>query len=510
MKRNALAILLLAIAFIASFPAAALAEGRELVILHTNDIHGRVLPFKDKATGRTIDGAPGLLAKIEAMRKLFGSENVLLIDAGDMSQGTPMSNMFCGDPVTDFMNRAGYDCSTLGNHEFEWGRKEMERQIKRRRFPIVCTNIVDKRTRKVPALITPFTIVERGGMKIGLIGLTPPENVKMCFKENIEDFEFTDPLESVNKSKSELHSMGIRTIGIVSHLGYEEDLALAERLEGVAFIIGAHTHTAVEDPKAVNGIPVFQTGCHTRNLGVARIVIDPDTGKTLSFKGTLIPNSGKDEGLLKDMESYNERVKSIMAEKIGEAAGDVPNRSKGDKSGTTAIGDLITDIMRDISKTDLFIINSSSFKDGFRKGAITKEDLFYAIPYDNRILTFSISGADLPGMIDYYFDRDVFCQVSGITMDYDAGKPMGSRFSSILVNGRPIDPKKTYKVGMIDFLYSMSNDCPGISRFTNVSNGKPQRDEVEKWIRSHGALSAPEGVRIRLLNGKSPGDRKGH
>ncbi len=481
---------------------------KEIVILHTNDIHGRVFPFYDKKSQSYIGGTTNLATKIAEMRLIYGKDNVLLLDAGDMSQGTPVSNIFYGDPITDYMNYVQYDCSTFGNHEFDWDKEQLVRQVERRKFPMVCANLVDKNTGKTPDFAKPYIIVEKAGMKIGIIGLATPSTPKMCFPKNVEDFKFLDPVEAVNKYKAELQKQGVKVIGIVSHNGYEEEKEMAQKLSGIDFIVGGHSHTVVPNPELVNGIPVLQAGDWGRYLGFAQLEIDADTGKLLSFKGRLIPITSYDVKLHEDLMTYENKVKEIMSEVIGEISADASNQRTRKDSATTSVGDIMTDIIKEITGSDIAICNTHGLRASLTKGPITREALFYVLPFDNTLMTFDVKGSDLKKIIEYYIDRPSYSQISGVTAEYDSSRPFGDRVVNIKVNGQPLVPDKTYKIGTIDFLYSVSQDCPEIQKAVNVQYGKFLRDEVDAYITKNKKVIVPEEIRIKVLKGDSPGERK--
>ncbi len=482
-------------------------EKKELIILHTNDIHGRVFPFYDKKSGTYVGGLTNLASKIQDLRRIYGEENVLLIDAGDMSQGTPVSNIFYGDPVTDYMNYVKYDCATFGNHEFDWAKAQLERQVERRQFPMICANLVSKDGKPL-GFFKPYIVLERAGMKIGLIGLATPTTPRMCFPKNVEDFKFLDPLECVNKYKAELNKQGVKVIGVVSHNGYDEDKEMAAKLTGVDFIIGGHSHTFVDHPSETNGIPVCQAGCWGQKLGFAKLEIDPETGKLLSFRGSLLPVRSYDAKLHEQLMTYEDKVRGSMSEAVGEINADASNQFTRDKCGTTSVGDVVTDIIKDITKSDVVFMNTHGLRASWAKGVLTRGDIFNVLPFDNNLMTYTIKGSDLAKIIEYYIDRPSFTQVSGITCVYDAKKPFNSRVSDVKINGQPIDPAKTYKVGTIDFLFAVSKDCPELKNAKNVTYGKFLRDEVEAYLKDHKKIVVPEEIRVSAPNGKSPGERK--
>lgn len=513
MLRKTLNILMMTVMLTAVLTGYAFAlDKKELIILHTNDIHGRVFPFFDKKSQSYLGGTTNLATKIAELRKEYGADKVLLIDAGDMSQGTPVSNIFHGDPITDYMNHVKYDCSTFGNHEFDWDREQLERQVARRQFPMVCANLLDKKTKKPVSFAKPYIIVEKNGMKVGIIGLATPSTVRMCFPKNVETFIFADPVESINKYKAELNKQGVKVIGITSHNGYDEDKEIASKVSGINFIIGGHSHTFVNNPSETNGIPVCQSGCWGQNLGFAKLVVDADTGKLLSFEGKLIPIKSYDAGLHEKLMVYENKVRESMSVVLGEINADASHREYERKgSGTTGIGDVISDAMKEVTKADVFFINTHGLRASLSKGTLTRGDVFNVLPFDNSLMTYELKGKDLEKLIEYYIDRPSFTQVSGLTCEYDSKKPFNHRVSNLKINGKALDKNKTYKIGTIDFLFEVSKkDCPELKNAKNITYGQFLRDEFEGYLKNHKKITVPEEIRVKVINGNSPGERKRH
>ncbi len=510
--RNTCMAFMLAVMFIAFLTGSSYAlDKKELIILHTNDMHGQVYPYYFKQMGAYYGGVANLAARINQLREEYGKDKILLIDAGDISQGTPVSNIFQGDPMTDYMNYIGYDCTTFGNHEFDWGQKALLRQVQRRKFPTVCANVIETATGQVPTGVKPYIVVERAGMKIGIIGVATPSTPRMSFHKNVEGLEFLDSVETINKYREELNKQGIKVIGVVSHNGYKEDLDIAKEVKGITFIIGGHSHTPVYNPYMVNGIPVCQAGEWGKFIGFERLKIDADTGKTISFEGKLIHNIAADEKLAKQLAPYKEKVDKSMNEVLGDLSADITHleyQVKG--SGTTSAGDVVTDIMKAVTGADVAFINTHGIRASLPKGTITRGSVFTILPFDNALMTCEVKGSDLAKIIEYYVDRPSFTQVAGIKCDYDSKKPFDHRVTNIKINGKDLDPNKTYKIATIDFLFGASKDCKELQNAKNINTAKVLRDEVEAYIKQKKHIVVPEEIRIKVLNGNSPGERKRH
>ena len=219
-----------------------MAGAQDLVILHTNDTHSHIDPVrsgKDAGKGGVIERA----VFVDSVRRAMGRNNVLLVDAGDFSQGTSYFTLMKGDVETACMNAMRYDVACLGNHEFDNGLEELARRISECRFPVVCANY-DFDDPDLERLVKPYCILHRGGFKIGVIGL------------------LTDLSVVVDKP--------------VAHLGYEGDFftdpELVGAIENVDLVIGGHSHTFLEKAECVRdragrNVPVVTDGCWGLYIG---------------------------------------------------------------------------------------------------------------------------------------------------------------------------------------------------------------------------------------------------
>lgn len=246
------------------------AQQKHLTILHTNDTHSQIEPLVDKELldKGTVGGALWRAALIEQERQK--DSTLLLLDAGDFSQGTPYFNVFKGFAEVELMNRMGYDFSTLGNHEFDNGIPALIERLQLADFQVLCSNYRFK-SKALAKLIKPFAIIERNGLKIGLFGLTT--NLEgLTSSEVTNNIVYLDAVEAAKTMVDTLKKANCDLIICMTHIGYFPekptqtiwDTLLAEKVDGIDVIIGGHTHTKLEQPDVVNGTQIVQT----RNKGV--------------------------------------------------------------------------------------------------------------------------------------------------------------------------------------------------------------------------------------------------
>ena len=264
-SRTVFAMTLLCAAFL--MPQAASMYAQELVILHTNDTHSHIDPVKsgpEAGLGGVIERA----AYIDSARSAVGRRNLLLVDAGDFSQGTSYFTILKGDIEVELLNEMGYDAVTLGNHEFDNGPEDLARRLKMAKFRVVCANY-DLSGSGLDRYVKPYTIVRRAGKKIGIIGLLV-DVTKVVDRSVAEKLRYLDPVAVTNRYSGLLKEKGCDLVIVLSHLGMEKsdftDIQLARSCRNVDLIIGGHSHTFLEEPVCVedadgNDVMIVTDGC---------------------------------------------------------------------------------------------------------------------------------------------------------------------------------------------------------------------------------------------------------
>lgn len=248
-----------------------------LTILHTNDTHSCIEPEKNGSAG-----VLNRLAVIESLRDSLGCENVLLFDCGDFSQGSLYYNAYKGTIEVETMNVMGYNAGTIGNHEFDFGLDNLARLLRLASFPIVCANY-DFTGTVCEGLVEPYTIIERGGVKIGVFGLSP-DPAGLVSKECYEGVRFFSPIEAADSAVEALREQGCDVVVCLSHLGWKignefNDERLATETSGIDIILGGHSHDYFEVPlyytNSTGGQVIMnQVGKNGRFIGYINVVLE--------------------------------------------------------------------------------------------------------------------------------------------------------------------------------------------------------------------------------------------
>lgn len=274
-------------------------ETNHITILHTNDVHSHIDPFPaDHPRNANMGGVARRANLIESIRK--ENPNVLLLDAGDIFQGTPYFNYYGGELEFKLMSMLNYDLATMGNHDFDNGLEGFVAQLPHAKFDFVSANYDFKNT-MLDGIVKPYKTFKKAGIKIGVFGLGI-ELEGLVDKKNYKETVYKNPVETAQEMTRILKTQEKCDLIIcLSHIGYSYgkdsqkicDLKLAEQTKDIDLIIGGHTHTFLDKPtivKNLDGIDtlVNQVGCYGINLGRIDFYFDKDKNKSNSGRTIIV------------------------------------------------------------------------------------------------------------------------------------------------------------------------------------------------------------------------------
>lgn len=426
-----------------------------LVILHTNDTHSQIEP-----TDAGFGGIKRRKALVDSVRSRH--DNVLLVDAGDMVQGTLFFTLFGGEVESKLMNYLGYDIQILGNHEFDNGVEALAGFFGKLDAEKLSTNY-DFTTTPLASIFKPFTIRHIAGKKIGFIAINlDPKG--MISDKNAEGVEYLDAVKAANSTAWHLkHNEKVDLVVALSHIGYSEDglvddVELAQKSEDIDILIGGHSHTVI-DPELTGspqwlignsvGRPVLVVQTGKSGVNVGEIVIDLDTfDKTYKLLKVDSRFDGRHDAALDSiLAPYQADVEKFRNFKIGSTQG----LSKADWSLVNWMADFVKlDASALVDKPiDLAIVNKGGVRADMKKGAVTKGTIMQIFPFDNRTVVMQVAGRDLLDAFDVMAGRGG----DGVSREVSATfNPLTGKCTSVLVNGKPVDPDRTYTVATIDYL----------------------------------------------------------
>ncbi len=257
---------------------------KHLEVLHTNDTHSCIMPLNPNLADTAVAGRGGFLRRVAMIKEERAkTPDLLLIDSGDFSQGSPFYTMFKGDVEVGLMNLMGYDAATIGNHEFDFGLENMARIFKMAKFPVVCANY-DFTGTCVEGLVKPYVIIKRNGLKIGLFGLSP-QLEGLVDLSKCKGVTYIDPVEVGNRVAAELkHDKKCDVVICVSHLGWLRpdemgDQKLLASSKDIDLVLGGHSHSYFKALRYVNNangkaVPVDQNGKNAMYVGKLTLSFD--------------------------------------------------------------------------------------------------------------------------------------------------------------------------------------------------------------------------------------------
>ncbi len=496
----------------ASFVSAACnsnARPTRLTIISTNDFHGHMDAASDSDLGQRSHGGFGwMLGYFKTVRQ-DNPTGVILLDGGDLWQGTLLSNMTKGEAVIALYNAAGYDAVALGNHEFDFGagdegssdlRHVLKSRLKEAKFPMLAANVLTVEDRKPLELpnFKPYTIIERQGVKVGIIGLATPSTKETTLAKNIKDLTFTDPASAVHRYSKILRQEGAKVVIVLTHLGATWDekkqawsgelVDLIKEIRGeVDLAVGAHTHTIISE--RIFDVPVMSAGFYGRSFTRADILLDKNgtilatnlEGPTFFFhKSTSsAPPTYRGRPVYRDdsfdatYEKYYKKVAEIVNKEYGETTAEISNHGEYD----TPMGHVAADAMLAASagEADIAMTNRGGLRTSLPAGKITYGDIFKVIPFDNEMVIVTVTGEQLVsawehGLNSYYWPLEI----GGITVYFEKSSTGNCRVTkAILQDGRQLDRNAMYRVATNDFLYGGGDGYGyfngGVAKNTNLA-----------------------------------------
>lgn len=534
------AVLVLSVLLVLAGAAPALcASARHFVltVLHTNDIHahvaesdrmGQTCTEAESATGQCLGGYPRIAAEAAKVRAQGG--HVLLLDAGDQFQGTMFYTELKGRPMRDCVNAMAYTAMTLGNHEFDDGPGVLaETFLEGLHVPVLAANMDASREPLLQGRFKPSTVVTVGGRKIGLVGLTHEHTNRISSPG--PNLVFSDAEKALRDQVKELRAHGVKTVIAITHVGYQRDMELASKVDGVDLIVGGHSHTLLSDTdpnaagpyptvvKSPSGKPVLvvQAKCWGQYLGRLDLTLD-DAGAVVAHTGApLLMDASKpqDKALLERVRAWQKDIAPMANRPLGSVTEDV---SGACRFGECALGDLLADALRMAAKNQgvqAAFVNGGALRSGLRAGPVTLGDLLTVYPFQDTVATFDLSGADLLAVLEHSVSRadtpdgqgtGRFLQVSGLRFSFDPGKPVGHRLASVAILGTdgeyaPVDPAKTYTLASTGYLMKGGDGYTVLKDKAKrvYAFGIPVADALTDYFTTHSPFTPrPEGRIVRL------------
>jgi 5'-nucleotidase / UDP-sugar diphosphatase len=485
MKRLKGVLFLAFVAVFAGSTTSIIAQPRSLTILHTNDMHATFVP-REAVWVRTqprpmVGGFTELAFTIDSIRQ--SRSDVVLLDAGDVMTGNPITERMykgaSGGALFDMMNLMGYDAWCLGNHDLDIAQENFKALTAVAKFPTLCANLVNDHG-QFPLKNIPYTVIERNGLRIGIIGLITQELYSLVIQTNLTGLRVLSPAETAQKYVDELRPKTDILIAL-THEGADEDSALASAVQGLDLIVGGHSHTRIRVPRLVNGTYIVQTGSNTENLGV--ITLDIEHHHLTHVNGRLIQLWSRPD---RPQSAVSAIVDSMQAE-IEKEYNEIIGTLHGDwiRGGSeTAIGSYITDAQREAVHADVGFMNIHGIRKDLPAGPIRKKDLFEVLPFRNVLATFQLTGKQLLQVLTYAARIQSPIHIAGLTGTYRLSPDSTVELGDIRVQDNPLDEERAYSCVASDYLLGEAQRYLGLVPTGVIYLNRTLFTTVEQRIRA--------------------------
>ncbi|WP_455791605.1 5'-nucleotidase C-terminal domain-containing protein [Clostridium butyricum] len=482
-------------------------------IVATSDIHGNILSF-DYSTNAAPSKGMGL-AKVSTYVKNLraNNPNVMLIDNGDMIQGTPLSYYYdmidktSPYPISKVMGAMGYDTETLGNHEFNYGLDTLNRFMdsqKSEGINILSANIYDENNNNFvnPYYIKSFNI-DGNTVKVGILGLTTKCIPNWEDPEHYKGLYFNDLVSEAKKYVPIMKNHGADIVIVAAHSGEEgaadtipenQVKAIATEVSGIDAIVAGHAHSTFTDNSLKNPdgkiVPVIEPGKWGNNISQIDIQLDSNKVKSISTKNIAMDSSiAEDSDIVSIIAPYQEKTLKYTSTIIGKSTGEFSGKDQTTKP--TAIMDLINKVQANAAGTQLSIAAPLSASAYIPSGDITIKDVMGGYVFENYLYGIKMTGKQIKTWLEYsarYYkqasnendpivkDQNLnvpdynLDQLYGATYDIDLTKPVGNRIVNLKYNGKLIKDTDTFTVAINDYRY---NGGGGFMKEAGISNTNP-------------------------------------
>lgn len=480
--------------------AGAVSAQTSLHILHINDFHSRIEPISrfgstcsasDEADGRCFGGAARLATAINGLRDDLTAQGhpVLVLDAGDASQGSLFYTTYSGAVEAEMLERLGFDAMAVGNHEFDLGPEGLEIFLDTVSFPILSTNIDVSGEPLLAERVLPHVIIETGGYRVGIVSAVATDTPEIASPG--PNVVFMDEIEALSAAVAELQAQGAAPIIALTHVGFTRDLEIAAAVPGLSAVIGGHSHTwlSASDPARhgpyptwVDGpgsiVPVVQAGAYGRYLGHLVLELD-EQGNLLHAHGDTIlldASVTPDPEIVEWVAGLAGPIEELKARVVASAADDIDGDRETCRQVECTMGNLVADAMLDRARNQgvtIAIQNGGGLRASISAGEVTMGQILAVLPFQNAMATFELRGADVVAALENGVSRveegaGRFAQVAGLRYTFDPELPAGARVSDVLVETEggwaPIDPDAVYGIVSNDFMRAGGD---GFSVFRN-------------------------------------------
>lgn len=499
-------------------------SAKTITIYHTTDVHGwysaRPARWNKENPARAIGGFPALAALLQKEKNPY-----ILLDGGDMFQGTPEGALTKGMASVTLMNQLGYGAVVVGNHDYDYTEDTLKVLVSSAAFPFLGANVYRKADGEPVAYLKPYVMIEKDGEKIAVLGIAGKHTATSTLPANVKHLEFGDEAAGTANWVAEIIKQKPDAIVVLAHVGIDDSLALktvdastwtleaaphstfavARAAKGINLVFGAHNHTGLlkgyyDKP---SGVWLGESGTELAYVTKADLTFDDKTGKLSGVAVKLVPlwtdETGEDPAVLKTIAGYSAAVEREMGKVLGRADTDLGFAPDGLDSD---IGNWLCDATRAQAGTEIAFQNSAGIRAEIKRGDIKLRDLYQVMPFDNTIVTLKMTGAQIKSLLTYNLhdgSRSAM-QVSGLTVEFKRGADGKVAGVRLLKDGRDIKPEEEFFVATNNYLAFGGTGGREFSKGKDIKDTLVNvRDAMARYLAANPAAKAPERGRIKRL-----------
>lgn len=457
------------------------AKNMGIKIIVSGLANGNILPFKAKKG--TLKGIKigGLAQRSAFIKKLEKNQthisNNIILDLGDNISGTPEAFYTKGDCIIDLLNHQKLTAMLLGNREFDYGQEVLKVLKQNSDFRFLASNII-KKDGSIPEYIVPYIIKTVGSKKVGIIGITPPNTPDVSNAKNLKHLVFKDAVTTLNEKTSFLKKKGADYIICITQNNISKrsmDFIQSLCVNGLDILYIITMDEASKDFFVLNNtyvIPLFR-GNKGSQVIITDFLKNADGTKKIKVKRAIVisEKNHPDPFLSKKIIKVSRKIDSLMDKLVCEAEEDIFTH----KMEESPLGNLICDILKEQTNTDISFQNSGGVQADLKKGPIYLRDMYKILPFDNEVITMNLTGKDIKDIITNSITKIYgLMQVSGLTYKFKKDKNNLNKIIDIKINGADLLENKKYSVVTNSFLAS------GGDKYESFKNGND--------IKVHGSL----------------------
>ncbi len=467
-----------------------------LTFIHFNDAY-QISPRRGL-------GGMGPMATLIQRERARAPQSVLTF-GGDLISPSLLSGITKGAHMIEFANALRLQVAVLGNHEFDFGPEVLAQRLAESKFPWLGANVLGTDGKTFPG-VQATRVLPVGPVKVGFFGLVTPE--ARLYIRGGTPVNFAPFLPAARLAVAQLKQEGAQVIVAVTHMNLHEDQQLVREVTGLHLVLGGHEHIPITVYE--RGVLILKAGSDAEFLGVADLDVVIEKGSVTAIPSwRLVANYGvvADPGVQALVRRYEQQLDREMGQPVGKTETAMDSHAATVRLREAAIGNLVADAIRAATGADVALVNGGGLRGNkeYPAGAnITARDIFSEMPFGNVVLVLEAKGSDLKAMLEHGLSRagqefGGFPQISGVNLVFDATKPVGQRIESVLVGEWALDPNRTYRLAVNDFLaaggdgYAMLQN---LKRIVDANAGPLMAGAVIEYIKQKGTVAPKVEGRI--------------